>query len=200
MIESRVNNECMIKISEETSIITKTKQQDIYHIISKSCADGLIYHGIKCESGFLFVDQEGIKPLTPESNYSSHWHSGMNLFGNFENGVFSTYDSSFFNYAHSKPLGENRNLSIMSLAVANYDSLVRSNIILDKAIFEKYETIQEIIPRNMFKLLQARVNHPKISIERSTGLMCEQLMLNLLTCLVDQEYENYSKIILMCHI
>ncbi|MBS3143910.1 hypothetical protein J4446_03500 [Candidatus Woesearchaeota archaeon] len=90
----------------------------VKEIISISNNEKYIFHGIKNNKCFYRINIEGIKPLSPEGGKGSYWSSGKRLFGS-ETSVFSTYDTTFFHYAHTN---ESENKSLMSLAILKYEN------------------------------------------------------------------------------
>ncbi len=98
----------------------------VLNLLEQSHQRGLLFHGIKRNADFLTVQQDGIKPLTPEGGDVSFWATGLKLFSNRTDKLtpLATLDTSFFQYANSSDAAGS-DFSFMTLAVSSYDILKR---------------------------------------------------------------------------
>jgi hypothetical protein len=62
------------------AIDAQVTPQEIERLIKKAHEDGLIFHGIKKSRAIEDIEEQGVRPITPEGGYVSFWTTGDGLF------------------------------------------------------------------------------------------------------------------------
>jgi len=87
---------------ESIATIIGIDEYEVSELLKLSSERRVLYHGVKKQSYLQRVENEGIKPLTPESR-ASHWTTGIRTFvnrtGRFGEGSLATYDTPWFLYS-----------------------------------------------------------------------------------------------------
>lgn len=182
-------NMTMLKFSQEVAkAIGNVDPSIVYEIIKISNDRRYIFHGIKRNNSFGSINEEGVKPLTPEGGWASYWTSGRAIFGSRFNRLI-TEDTPFFDYAHSYDFNSN-SLDSMNLAVANYDCLESKIGIKDSFCIDGYFKIHITVPRDFIHLI--RIETKRIGsdmTERQYGQRKERLLLNSISSVLKKDYK-----------
>jgi hypothetical protein len=171
-----------------SGLIGKTDPALVREVIKISNKEQYIFHGIKRNAYFEAVSKEGIKPLTPEGGFASFWTAGYSLFSMRKN-VFNplmTYDTPFFNYAHSTDPAKDK--MYMNLAIAKYSELEKQS--LTKEPFEEngYFALNKPIPRNLIHLI--RIESSNSNSGRESARIAEQMLLKNIYNVLKKDYKK----------
>lgn len=149
--------------------------ENIFEVINASNKKGFIVHGVKDNARYPLVDQEGVKPLTPEGGYVSFWVSGTRIFGTQLGEDLYTQDSVIFDWAHSRYNADPLH-TCATLVITNQETLERAGVTADIKP-NGYIKIKEKVPREVIHLIRVELLHnPAQDDPRRRGQQCEQIL------------------------
>lgn len=140
-------------------------EEEVFDVIENIDTKGYLVHGIKDETDYGDVKEHGILPLTPEGVHiggggsGSFWTSGVRVFHEGKENFtgMSTYDTSFFHWAHARNTPPET--SIMNLALTSIDRLRRAGVYIPPSEQKSgYLSISAPIPASDLALLKVIVH------------------------------------------
>ncbi len=156
----------------------------IKRIIQASNTRGILFHGIKRNTFIEDVKQNGILPLTPESQTGgprSYWTTGQSLFGDLkQDGSLQTYNTTFFHYAPAA----NGDTAYINIAVTDKDTLNGISPIMVPP--DAHVEVSVPLLPNQFTLLRVPVdNNERERDPRNAWRLAERRMVSLLEGVID---------------
>ena len=165
-----------ISLFEEISqIIGEVSSDLIEKIVNISNEKKILYHGIK--RNIELVTKEGVKPLTPDSEYCSFWATGVALFDN-------PYDSPFFRY--SGGYSDKLNCTNLNLVITTYDLLAKNDIQLSDYKKDSRIKIKETISPNDISILTVNVKQSNTNLRESRQIAERILLKNISSQISDE--------------